>query len=69
MEAHPGVLFKEGPTGRRACLIGGPDVREVIRAIRSARAVESGLPAAAVMALVAENTGLDPAALRVAVGY
>lgn len=69
MEAHPGVLFKEGPTGRRACLIGGPDVWEVIRAIRHARAAEPDLVAGEVTTLVAENTGLDPAAIRVAVGY
>lgn len=29
MEGHPGVIFRDGPTGRRAVLIGGPDVREV----------------------------------------
>ncbi|HJQ42001.1 MAG TPA: hypothetical protein VJ831_02855, partial [Jatrophihabitantaceae bacterium] len=32
MEEHPGVVFRDGPTGRRAVLIGGPDVRDVIRA-------------------------------------
>jgi hypothetical protein len=69
MEAHPGVIFKEGPTGRRACLIGGPDVWEVISAIRSARSAEPDLAAGELTALVAENTGVDPAAIRVAVGY
>ena len=37
MDAHPGVLFREGAAGRRAVLVGGPDVWEVIRAITSAR--------------------------------
>jgi hypothetical protein len=36
MDAHPGVLFREGPAGQRAVLSGGPDVWEVIRAIKSA---------------------------------
>ena len=30
MEAHPGIVFREGPTGRRAGVSGGPDVWEVI---------------------------------------
>ena len=31
MEEPPGVLFRDGPSGRRAVLIGGPDVWEVVR--------------------------------------
>lgn len=34
MEAHPGVVFQDGPTGRRARLICGPDVWEVINVMR-----------------------------------
>ena len=30
MEAHPGIVFRDGPTGRRAAVSGGPDVWEVI---------------------------------------
>ena len=33
MEDHPGIVFRSGPAGRRAGLIGGPDVWEVVRAI------------------------------------
>ncbi len=33
-EEHPGVVFKDGPSGRRATVAGGPDVWEVIRAVR-----------------------------------
>ena len=43
MAEHPGVIFRSGPTGRRAALAGGPDVWEVIRAIKSAHAAEPGL--------------------------
>lgn len=27
---HPGIVFRDGPAGRRAALVGGPDVWEVI---------------------------------------
>ncbi len=30
----PGVVYQPGPTGRRAALLGGPDVWEVIRDLR-----------------------------------
>jgi hypothetical protein len=29
--SHPGITFRDGPAGRRAALIGGPDVWEVVR--------------------------------------
>jgi uncharacterized protein (DUF433 family) len=31
--AHPGIVFKPGPSGRRAALAGGPDVWEVAAAL------------------------------------
>lgn len=31
MADHPGVIFKDGPSGRRAALAYGPDVWEVIK--------------------------------------
>ena len=31
---HPGIVFKPGPSGRRAALAGGPDVWEVVSALR-----------------------------------
>ncbi len=31
----PGVVYRPGPTGRRAGLVGGPDVWEVIRDLRN----------------------------------
>lgn len=30
MDAHPAVTFRDGPAGRRAVLIGGPEVADVI---------------------------------------
>jgi hypothetical protein len=34
MEEHIGIAFRDGPTGRRAGLAGGPDVWEVIVVLR-----------------------------------
>jgi hypothetical protein len=31
---HPGVVFRDGPAGRRAALAGGPDVWEVVLVLR-----------------------------------
>ncbi|MGI8647786.1 MAG: hypothetical protein DLM55_12295 [Acidimicrobiales bacterium] len=33
VEEYPGIIFKSGPSGRRAALAAGPDVWEVIRAV------------------------------------
>ena len=37
---YPGIVYKDGPTGRRASLAGGPDVWQVIRALREVPAEE-----------------------------
>ena len=69
MEEHPGVLFRDGPSGRRAVLIGGPDVWEVVRVVQSARAAEPDLDAEAVVRLAAETMGLPQSRMRVALDY
>lgn len=69
MEEHPGVMFRDGPMGRRATLVGGPDVWEVIRALRSARSAEPALAEPELLELVADNTGVALRLLRVAVDY
>lgn len=33
-ESHPGIVFRSGPSGRRAGLAGGPDVWEICWAAR-----------------------------------
>src|SRR5499427_998782 len=53
---HPGIVFRPGPTGRRAGLAGGPDVWEIIRAIKSARAAEHELAEDDLLAMVGGNT-------------
>ena len=59
MREHPLITFKDGPAGRRARLVGGPDVWEgVVGAIRSVREAEPTLAGDKVLAVVAERQGL-----------
>lgn len=37
MEQHPGIVFRDGPTGRRAALAARPDVWELVRFAKSGR--------------------------------
>ena len=69
MAEHPGVVFRDGPTGRRAGLAGGPDVWEVVRAVRSARDAEPELADDEVLAVVVANTGVPLRLVRTAVTY
>jgi hypothetical protein len=69
MEEHPGVIFRDGPMGRRATLVSGPDVWEVIRALRSARAAEPTMTEAELLGLVADNSGVAPRLVRIALDY
>jgi hypothetical protein len=69
MDEHPGIAFRPGPTGRRAGLAGGPDVWEVVRAIKSARTAEPGLAEDDLLALVTENTGIPVRLIHAAVRY
>jgi hypothetical protein len=64
MDDHPGVVFRDGPSGRRAGLAGGPDIWEVIAAVRA-----SGLAGDAALAAAAEWGSLAPAQVRTAVRY
>ena len=64
MAAHPTIVFRDGPTGRRAALTGGPDVWEVVALLRGLRGgVESRV------AKVAEELGLTAAQVRGASRY
>jgi hypothetical protein len=36
MDDHPGIVFRDGPLGRRAGLAAGPDVWEIVAAIKQA---------------------------------
>lgn len=63
MEAHPGIIFRPGPAGRRPGLVGGPDVWEVARVLREQPSDEKGLRR------TAELTGLALHQVRVAADY
>jgi hypothetical protein len=69
MMEHPGVIFRTGPAGRRARLATGPDVWEIVRAVKSARVAEPGLDEHELLAMVEENTGVPVRLIRVALGY
>lgn len=63
-DRHPGIVFRDGPAGRRPVLTSGPDVWEVVGALRSAP--ERG---EAVVAALAERLGISEAKVRAAVRY
>ena len=67
MAEHPGIVFRDGPTGRRAGLGPGPDVWEVV--VRSARTAEPDLAEEPLLALVADNAGIPLRLIRTAVRY
>lgn len=64
MEDHPGIVFRDGPTGRRAGLAAGPDVWEVMSALRA-----TGLSGDEAIQATAEWSGLTVRQVRDAVGY
>lgn len=59
---HPGIVFRDGPAGRRAGLIAGPDVWEVVEGSRGASG-EGELEAAA------RDLGLSRSQLDAAIRY
>lgn len=61
---HPGVVFKDGPSGRRAALALGPDVAEVVQVVREVD--ERGTAA---IEAAAELLTLSPARVGVALDY
>lgn len=63
-DRHPGVIFRDGPAGRRAVVAGGCDVWEVIAAARSAPERGEELIVA-----LAQRLGMSLAGVRIAVRY
>lgn len=60
----PGVVFRDGPAGRRAGLVGGPDIWEVIRDVRAT----PGRGEAKVRR-VAADAGLSESGVRLAIDF
>ena len=64
MDAHPGIVFRDGAAGRRASLAGGLDVWEMIMVVRD----QPGEPDAAIES-TAEHLGISKIVVRTAVRY
>jgi hypothetical protein len=64
LDRHPGIFFRDGRAGRRAVVIGGPDVWEVIAAARSAPERGEQLVRA-----LAERIGTPAEKIRSAIRY
>ncbi|MBI4730466.1 MAG: ribbon-helix-helix protein, CopG family [Acidobacteria bacterium] len=60
----PGIVYRPGPTGRRAAVAGGPDVWELVRAVKEA----TGYPKHRI-AHVSKSLGISAAALRLAIDF
>jgi hypothetical protein len=64
MDEHPGIIFRGGPTGRRAALAGGPDLWELVATLKSGKARgEEAISA------TAELLNLTDSQVRAAVRY
>jgi hypothetical protein len=61
---HPGVVYRDGPTGRRAALAVGSDIWEIASALRHT----TGSPEERVAAL-AEQFDLHPRHIRTAIDF
>jgi len=64
MADYPGIVFRDGPAGRRAALAAGPDVWEVIETLKG-----TGLKGEAGVEATARWGNLAPAEVRIAVRY
>jgi hypothetical protein len=66
---HPLITFRDGPAGRRARVVGGPDVWEIIGAVRSVRTAEPEPAGDEALIVVAETSGVPMPFLRAALAY
>jgi hypothetical protein len=63
-DRHPGIMFRDGPAGRRPVVIGGPDVWEIIGAVRNMpERGDARVPA------LAERLGMSENKIRIAIRY
>ena len=61
---HPGIVYRDGPTGRRPALAVGPDVWEVISALRYTSGSDEER-----VAVLAEHFGLHARHIRTAIDF
>lgn len=67
MRRFGGIVFRDGPTGRRAGLASGPDVWEVVRDLK--RHGAEGTANTDPVSAVASETGLAPELIGLAADY
>ena len=60
----PGIVFRDGPSGRRAGLAAGPDVWEIVAALR-----DSELRGEAAVEALAADLSLTPGVMQTALAY
>lgn len=65
LEEFAGIIFRSGPTGRRAGIVGGPDVWEIVRDLKGAAREGAQDPIAA----IAGVTGLERSKVELAASY
>jgi hypothetical protein len=63
------VIFRDGPAGRRARLVGGPDVVQIVRTVNSARQAEPALTSTELVGIVSETSGVPEPLIRAAIAY
>lgn len=66
---HPGVVFRDGPTGRRAALADGPDVWEVVAALNEIRDETPVRKGPSLVEELTEVTGLRDDQIRAVLRY
>ena len=64
-QEHPGIVFRDGPSGRRAALAAGPDVWEIVAAVRGSGVQDERR----VVATAAQELALAPSQVRLALDY
>lgn len=64
VQETPGIVFRDGPSGRRAALIAGPDVWEVTAAIK-----KSSTRSDAALSATAGEMGLTSAQVKTVLDY
>ncbi len=65
IEEFPGLVFRSGPTGRRAGVAGGPDVWEIVRDLKGSAREGASDPIDAVCSV----SGLDRSKVELAASY
>ena len=65
LQEHPGIVFRDGPSGLLAALVAGPDVWEVVAAVRASGAKDEKRASK----VAAEQLALSPPQVRLALDY